>query len=92
MTAIYKPIGIVFGILSGLLAKRVFTWVWGRIDEEEPPEPTTRYTPFAKLVAAAVLQGSIFRLTRVFVDRSLAKGWHYIFGVWPGERRAEPVE
>ena len=90
MKLIYKPIGIVLGILAGLLGRRIFTFAWSRIDDEDPPKPTTEVAPWSKVLAAAALQGMIYRVTRVVVDREAAKGWSYLTGVWPGERRPDP--
>jgi hypothetical protein len=87
---IYKPIGIVLGVLAGLLGRRIFTFAWSRIDDEDPPKPTTEIAPWSKVLAAAALQGMIYRVTRVVVDREAAKGWSYLTGVWPGERRPDP--
>ena len=41
MGVIYKPFGIILGIVAGLIGKRIFTFVWTKIDDEEPAEPTT---------------------------------------------------
>jgi hypothetical protein len=90
MGLIYKPFGIVLGILAGLAGKRLFNFVWTKIDDEEPPEPTTELTSWRKLLAAGAVQGVIFRLTRIVVDRYGAVGWRYVTGVWPGERRPDP--
>ena len=90
MKLIYKPIGIVLGVLAGLLGRRIFTFAWSRIDDEDPPKPTTEVAPWSKVLAAAALQGMIYRVTRVVVDREAAKGWAYLTGVWPGERRPDP--
>jgi hypothetical protein len=90
ITIIYKPIGIVMGILAGLLGKRVFDFVWGKIDEEDPPKPNTQAVSWGKVLSAAALQGVIFKVVRAAVDRETAKGFHYVTGVWPGERTPEP--
>ena len=90
MKLIYKPIGIFLGILAGLLGRRIFNFAWSRIDDEDPPKPTTQMAPWSKILAAAALQGMIYRLTRVTVDRYGAQGWAYLTGSWPGERRPEP--
>ena len=92
MGAIYKPFGIILGILAGLLGKRIFNFVWTKIDDEDPPKPTTEETSRGKLLGAAAVQGVIFRLTRVVVDRYGAVGWHHLTGNWPGEKRPEPDE
>jgi len=90
MGLIYKPFGIMLGILAGLLGKRLFNFAWTKIDDREPPEPTTEETSWRRLLAASAVQGVIFKLTRVVVDRYGAVGWRYLTGVWPGERRPEP--
>ena len=92
MGLIYKPIGIVLGILGGLLGKRVFNFVWTKIDDEDPPKPTTEETSWRKLLGAAAVQGIVFRTVRVTVDRYGALGWHYLTGIWPGEKRPDPDE
>jgi hypothetical protein len=87
---IYKPIGIVLGILGGIVGRKLFDFVWTKIDDEDPPKPTTEIAPWTKVIAAAALQGVIFRVTRVVVDRNGAQGWAYLTGVWPGGKRPDP--
>ena len=83
MKLLYKPIGI-------LLGKRAFDFVWTKIDDEEPPEPTTEETSWRRVLAAAAVQGVIFRTTRVAVDRYGAMGFAYLTGAWPGPKRPKP--
>jgi hypothetical protein len=90
MSLIYKPIGIFLGLAAGLLGKRVFNVVWSKIDEEDPPKATTQETTWPKLLAASAVQGVIFKTTRVAVDRYGAKGWYYLTGSWPGEKKPDP--
>jgi uncharacterized protein DUF4235 len=90
MSLLYKPIGIVLGILAGMLGKRIFNFVWEKVDDEEPPKPTTEETSWPRLIAVAAVQGVIFRVTKFAVNRYGAIGWRYITGTWPGEKRPEP--
>jgi hypothetical protein len=90
MGLIYKPIGIVLGIVAGIAGRKLFDLVWTKIDDEEPPEPTTQEATWRKVLTVAVIQGVIFRLTRVVVDRYGAIGWSWLTGHWPGEKRPEP--
>ena len=87
---IYKPFGILLGILAGLVGKRLFNFAWTKIDDEDPPKGTTEHAPWVKIVGAAALQGVIFKVTRVVVDRYGAIGWTYLTGSWPGEKRPDP--
>ena len=92
MCVIYKPFGIALGILAGLVGKRIFNFVWTKIDDEDPPKATTQEATWAKILTAAAIQGVIFKTTRVIVDRHAARGWAYLTGTWPGERRPDPDE
>ena len=90
MTAIYKPFGIVFGILAGLLSKKLFDQLWGVVDKEEPPKPTTLEASWPRILSAAAVQGVVFKVTRALVDRNAAKGFYWLTGAWPGERAPDP--
>jgi hypothetical protein len=92
MKAIYKPFGLIIGLLSGLVAKRIFDFVWTKIDDEDPPKATTEQADWTKIVTAAAVQGVIFKVTRVVVDRNAAQGYAYLTGVWPGEKKPDPDE
>ena len=90
MALIYKPFGIILGILGGLVGKRIFEFVWTKIDDEDPPKPTTQEADWGKILVTAALQGMIFKATRAVIDRQGAKGFHYLTGSWPGEKRPDP--
>jgi hypothetical protein len=91
MTIIYKPIGLILGILGGILGRQAFNQVWSKIDDEEPPEPTTRDTSIRRVVAAVALQGAIFALVKMIIQRGGARAWRHLFGIWPGEKRPDPA-
>jgi hypothetical protein len=89
MGLIYKPFGILLGIIAAIIGRKAFDFVWTQIDDEEPPEPTTEQTSWGRLLAAAAVQGAIFRVVRATIERYGAIGWHYLTGVWPGEKEPE---
>ncbi len=92
MKLLYKPFGIVLGILAGLLSKRLFSRIWGLIDNEEPPTATTQSATWPKVVTAAAVQGATFTATRAVFDRAGARGFEHLTGVWPGTRKPKPDE
>jgi len=87
---IYKPFGILFGVLAGLIARKLFERLWAMFDDEDPPKPTTLDATWPKVLGAAVVEGVTFKATRAAVDRAGAKGFQSLTGTWPGERRPEP--
>jgi hypothetical protein len=89
MKLFYKPFGIIFGILAGLVSKKIFEAVWGIFDKKEPPKPTTLQTTWPKVLGAAVVEGVTFKVTRAAVDRVGAKGFAHLTGIWPGEKQPE---
>jgi hypothetical protein len=89
MKIVYKPFGIIFGLLAGFVSKKLFNVVWGLFDKEEPPKPTTKETTLPKVFAAAAVQGLTFRITRAAVDRAGARGFEFFTGIWPGDKRQE---
>jgi hypothetical protein len=85
MKFLYAPIGIVTGILAGLIARKGFDRVWAAIDDAEPPEPDQRDASLAKLAAALVIEGALFRLTKGLVERGTRGTVARFTGRWPGE-------
>ncbi len=92
MKLLYKPFGIIFGILAGLLSRKVFEQVWSAIDDEQPPHATTKEAPTAKVIGAAALQGAVFASVTAAVNRWGANGFYKLTGLWPGDRLQEPAD
>jgi uncharacterized protein DUF4235 len=90
MKLIYKPIGLVLGLAAGAIGRLVFSKIWGMIEDAEPPEPTTERATWPKVLLAAAIQGLIFRIVKVAVERAGATGWRNLTGVWPGEKEPDP--
>jgi len=90
MKLLYRPFGIVIGIVAGQLAKALFTKIWAMVDDEEAPKPTIEETSWAKVLSAAAVQGLVFQTVRAAVNRAGAVGFQHLTGVWPGKHRPEP--
>jgi hypothetical protein len=90
MKVAFTPLALVLGVAAGQVAKKVFDFLWGLIDDEEAPHPKHREIPLVKMLAALVVQGAIFRLVRGLVDHGSRHGWARLTGSWPGEERPEP--
>jgi hypothetical protein len=91
MRLLYRPFGIIVSLAAGLMAKQVFNFVWSRFDDEEAPKPTIEDESWTKVLSAAALQGLVFQTVRAAINRSGAKGFEWLTGVWPGEKRPDPA-
>jgi hypothetical protein len=61
VSLVFKPVGILSGVLAGMVAKKMFEVLWGLIDDQEPPEAKHHDVQVGKLAAALALEGAIFR-------------------------------
>jgi len=86
---IFAPVGIVAGLVAGLLAQKGFERLWAVFDDEEPPEPDQRDVSYPKLIAALVVEGAVFRLTKGVVDHGVRGAFARTTGKWPGEGSPE---
>jgi hypothetical protein len=89
MKFLFIPFSVIGGLLAGFVGKKVFDQVWSVIDDQDPPESEHRDATWAKVIAAAALQGAIFRATKIAVDRASRTGFESLTGTWPGQDRPE---
>ena len=83
---LYKPLGIVFGVLGGIMAGTVFKQIWKLVaDEEDAPKATEDARGWGEILPAAALHGAIFALVKAAVDRGGAEGFRKLTGTWPGD-------
>ena len=87
MKILYKPFGIIAGLIGAKIANTVFKSLWTRIDEEDPPTPTTAEASFPKVVGAAALEAATMAAIGAAVNRASARTFQHLTGIWPGERR-----
>ncbi|MFL5907179.1 MAG: DUF4235 domain-containing protein, partial [Solirubrobacterales bacterium] len=59
MKAAFLPNSILGGVLAGIVGKKAFEGIWGKVDEEEPPDPKHRETSWGKLAIALLIEGAI---------------------------------
>jgi hypothetical protein len=71
----YKPFGLAFGVLGGLIAGQIFNQVWKRLsDEDGTPQPLSDDYSTREVLLAATIQGAVFGLVKTAVDRYGMKG------------------
>jgi Protein of unknown function (DUF4235) len=89
MKLLFIPFSVIGGLASGFLAKKLFEQAWGVVDDQEPPKPEHREVPLGKVVAAAALEGAIFKGTRAAIDHKSRQAFANATGTWPGEKRPD---
>lgn len=90
MKLVFTPVSIGFGLLAGVVAKKIFNQIWGLFDDEEPPDSKHRDIDWPKLIIAAAIQGAIFRAMKEATDHASRRAFARTTGKWPGEERPEP--
>jgi hypothetical protein len=83
---LYKPVGMLFGILGGMLAAAIFKQVWKLVTGggDDAPDATDEERGWREVLPAAALQGAIFAVVKAAVDRGGATGVRRLTGTWPG--------
>jgi hypothetical protein len=89
MSKIFMPLSIGIGLAAGQVAKKIFAFVWGRVADQDAPDPKHREIDYAQLLIALIVEGAIARLVRGLVDHGSRHGWARLMGEWPGEERPE---
>jgi hypothetical protein len=83
---IYRPLGLLFSIVGGLLAGVVFKQIWKVAShEEEPPKAKESEYGWREILPAAALEGAVFGLVKATMDRGGARGFQKLTAVWPGD-------
>jgi hypothetical protein len=85
---LYKPWSILFGIVGGLVASKLFATLWSLVGNEQDVEPTERRTSWKTVVPAAALEGAIYAGVRAAAQRGSAQAFAASTGVWPGRDQA----
>jgi len=90
MKLLYKPFGLIIGVLGGLAAGALFKRLWGALaDEEEAPTATDRDRSWPEVVVASALKGAVFGAVKAASDRSGAAGFEHFTGTWPVKQSAK---
>jgi Protein of unknown function (DUF4235) len=85
----FIPVSLLGGLLAGLLGQKIFDAIWGKVDEQEPPQPEHREVRLAKLAIALIIEGAIFRLVKGLFDHAARRGFARMTGAWPGEEQPD---
>lgn len=81
----YKPFGLLFSVLGGIVAGAIFKRVWGvAAQEQEPPEATDETRSWGAVLLAAAAEGAVAGGVKAVMARAGASGFAHLTGAWPG--------
>ena len=70
-TLAYKPFGLLFSVLGGVVANLAFGQIWKRLsDAPTPPDATDEGHSTREVLLAAGLQGALYGVIKSAVDRA----------------------
>jgi hypothetical protein len=87
MKVLYKPFALIASVIGAKLGQRLFHALWARLDDTEPPNPTTEEASLGKVVGAKALEAATVAGVAAAVDRASARSFHYLTGFWPGAKK-----
>jgi xanthosine utilization system XapX-like protein len=92
MKLLYRPFGIIAGLIGARIARKLFQAIWARIDEHDPPKASTEDTTLPKVIGAAAIEAATTAATRAAVERASLKCFQFLTGIWAGEKHQSETE
>ena len=89
MKLLYKPFGIIAGVIGAKIGQSVFKALWARVDDGPPPKPELEQAPLPKVVAASALEAATLAGVGAAADTLSRRWFQYLTGFWPGRKEAE---
>ncbi len=92
MKLLYKPFGILAGVIAARIGRKAFKQLWGKFDEQDPPDPSVEEAGAGKVILAAAVEAATMAAIAAAVDRVSARTFEHLFGIWPGKNREDKSE
>ena len=92
MKLLYKPFALIFSVIAARVGRSAFKSLWGRMDNQDPPDPTVQEVGLAKVIGAAALEAATMAGVAAAADRASARLFHYFTGYWPGKKKEDKNE
>ena len=72
-------------VAAGILGQKIAAKLWSLLFNSEVPDTAQENVRLAQLIPAAVLEGTLYKLARMAIDRSLRVAAAKSEGSWVGE-------
>jgi hypothetical protein len=70
---------------SVCMRRKVPAKLWNQVFDEDPPDTAQEHVRLLPLLAAAILEGTLYKLLRMGADRALRQAVLKFSGNWPGQ-------
>lgn len=71
-------------VIAGIVGQKIASKLWLRATGSEVPDTAQRDVRVAMLIPAAILEGTLYKLSRMGIDRALRHSAQRSEGVWIG--------
>lgn len=83
---LYRPIGLLSGVISGAVAGLLFKQVWKLSPtNDDTPKALKADFPLREILIASAVQGALYAMVKALVDRGGARAFERVVGEWPGD-------
>lgn len=72
-------------VVAGILGQKIAAKLWSQAFNSEPPDTAQENVRVAQLIPAAILEGTLYKLTRMAIDRGLRIAAARSEGTWIGK-------
>lgn len=83
---VYRPVGLIGGLVAGALSGVIVKQVWKRVaKEDDAPQALESEYSLTQIILAAALQGLVFAVVKALIERGGARAFERVTGEWPGD-------
>ncbi|MDQ3691307.1 MAG: DUF4235 domain-containing protein [Chloroflexota bacterium] len=72
-------------VVAGIVSQKIAAKIWGQIFGEAVPDTAQKDVNFVMLIPAAVIEGTMYKLVRMGIDRGLRVAAARSEGTWLGK-------
>lgn len=85
VSKVLSTVGFPGILLAGILGQKIAAALWSKALGNPPPDTAQQDVRWTQLIPAAVVEGTIYKLSRMLFDRGLRLAVAKTTGNWPGE-------
>lgn len=85
MSKFVSAAGFPVILIAGILGQKVAARLWKQVFGEDPPDTAQEHVRWPQLIPAAIVEGLLYKVARMLVDRGLRVAIARSTGSWPGQ-------